>query len=79
MEETLKHGVNFPELIGQLRTNVGMTQAEASRRSGVAPDAWSRIERADGDTTQITLRRALQMISGLGWKITLTLDNDKNS
>lgn len=55
---------DFPALIKQLRTNLGLSQAQASRRGGLDGGEWSRVERYG--YRQMTWKMGLQMLSGVG-------------
>ena len=63
----------FGEQLLQLRTDLGLSQSEAARRSGVEQGSWSRIEL--GKTKAVSLNTAALALRGLGK--TLTIVNDK--
>lgn len=60
-EEAIKR--EFGIRLKTLRKALGLTQVEASRRSGVPQSQWSRIERGLADAQLSTLVR---MAGGLG-------------
>ena len=65
---------DFPALIRQRRTDLGLTQAAAAAAGGVEATVWSRVER--GQSTQLTLKCALGMLKGVGYHATLTIDDN---
>jgi transcriptional regulator with XRE-family HTH domain len=69
---TLGPDTNLGGHIAQLRANIGISQAEACRRSGIRPDAWSRIER--GEYVQVTWRTLSAALKGVGMRIKLEAD-----
>jgi len=57
-------------MILQLRTNLGMTQAELSKASGVGVDTLSRLE--SGDTANPLWATAIRIFRGMGIYLEVT-------
>lgn len=61
--------IPFPEMLRQLRTNVGLTQHQAGEAAGLSRGYWGTVENG---RRYVQWRTAIRMLEALGYQVNIT-------